>query len=609
MLKKKFKEYDVIVLDSGIDKDHEIFSEKNIDALQVTYDKNNELIMVQQYEVTYGHGTAIASVLLGNDSIDEMLSVNILHSEFETDEDTLVFALEYIIRNCSPTVVNMSLGITCCADKKRLLACCENLVNAGFILVSAFDNDGAMAFPAAFNSVIGVRSSDLAFSSEDYELYNDTVVNAAGYGKLQRVAWNENRYLLMGGNSLSCAHISKHILSLRKRDVWGIEAIKKEMKKSELRFWDTKGFEMTQRNSKLPYKIKRAVLFPFNKEMHSLIRFSEMLSFEICDVYDCKYTLHVGGYTNQMIKEPSAIALKIKNIEELSLQGVDTIILGHYQELMQFPNMKGTVEEMLRKIIESKVNVYSFDYMDNKHIEKLFCPYVHMEDVPMRRFGMQYKISKPVVGVFGTSSKQGKFTLQLKVRKALQSRGYSVGQIGTEPSSILFGMDEVFPTGYNTTVDINGMDAIIYLNNAMMRIADKENDLILVGGQSGKVTYSMDNIANCCITQYEFLIGTQPDIVILCANAFDEIEYISRTIAFIESSVDCKVTGVVVFPMSRKKDWSGNYGKMEKIQDTDYEVFRNILKKHTGKEIYRLDRNDDIEKMVDTLINKLSEEE
>lgn len=53
MLKKKFKEYDVIVLDSGIDKDHEIFSEKNIDALQVTYDKNNELIMVQQYEVTY----------------------------------------------------------------------------------------------------------------------------------------------------------------------------------------------------------------------------------------------------------------------------------------------------------------------------------------------------------------------------------------------------------------------------------------------------------------------------------------------------------------------------------------------------------------------------
>ena len=44
------------------------------------------------------------------------------------------------------------------------------------------------------------------------------------------------------------------------------------------------------------------------------------------------------------------------------------------------------------------------------------------------------------------------------------------------------------------------------------------------------------------------MFGTRPDAVVLVINHFDEIQYINRTIRFIESSVDTKVICCVLSP-------------------------------------------------------------
>ena len=173
---------------------------------------------------------------------------------------------------------------------------------------------------------------------------------------------------------------------------------------------------------------------------------------------------------------------------------------------------------------------------------------------------MLYRISRPVIGVFGTSSRQGKFTLQLKLRELFLERGYSVGQIGTEPSALLYGMDYVFPIGYNASVHIAGFDTIRYLNHIINVLCEKDNDIILLGSQSGTVPFDTGNLVQYNIPQYEFLLGSQPDIVILCINPFDDFDYIVRTIKFIESSVDCKVLSLVVFPMTIKDDYFVTFG-------------------------------------------------
>lgn len=120
--------------------------------------------------------------------------------------------------------------------------------------------------------------------------------------------------------------------------------------------------------------------------------------------------------------------------------------------------------------------------------ENYYAPYIIQKDMPMRRFGMLYHINKPVLGIFGTSSKQGKYTLQLLLRYKLIEYGYKVGQLGTEPSALLFDMDSVFPMGYGCSVELDGFDTVIYLNHIMNTISQKENDIILVGSQSGTIS-------------------------------------------------------------------------------------------------------------------------
>lgn len=41
---------------------------------------------------------------------------------------------------------------------------------------------------------------------------------------------------------------------------------------------------------------------------------------------------------------------------------------------------------------------------------------------------------------------------------------YKIGFSGTEPSSLLFGADEVYPMGCESTVHVSGYDAITYIN-------------------------------------------------------------------------------------------------------------------------------------------------
>ena len=45
-----------------------------------------------------------------------------------------------------------------------------------------------------------------------------------------------------------------------------------------------------------------------------------------------------------------------------------------------------------------------------------------------------------MLAIVGTSPSQGKYNLQLALRRRFLNDGYEIGQIGTEPTAQLFGM-------------------------------------------------------------------------------------------------------------------------------------------------------------------------
>ncbi|MGZ4134660.1 MAG: DUF1611 domain-containing protein, partial [Tumebacillaceae bacterium] len=280
----------------------------------------------------------------------------------------------------------------------------------------------------------------------------------------------------------------------------------------------------------------------------------------------------------------------------------DTFVLGHVELLSEKIGVN-FIEMILEKCIEHGKNVYCFDGLSryeelvqqaNERGIKIFYPQVDMSDVPVNRFGKLRKIGKPVLGVFGTSSRQGKFTLQMNLRRKFLRDGYGVGQLGTEPSALLYGFQEVYPMGYNSTVQVHSYQAVQVLNEMMGRIEDTNPDIILVGSQSGTVPYETGNLSRFTFPAIDFVLGTQPDAYILCVNLEDEVAYVKRAVHVLENLGPGKVVGLAIFPLRKQViPWAGV--KMDLTDRVEIEDLKKALQDELGIEAYALNSDEELE--------------
>lgn len=208
----------------------------------------------------------------------------------------------------------------------------------------------------------------------------------------------------------------------------------------------------------------------------------------------------------------------------------------------------------------------------------------------------------------GTSSKQGKFTLQLEMRERFINSGYKVGQLGTEPTSYLYGMEECYPYGFNSFALLSKGDEISYINNLMHRIENKEVDIIMFGLQSNLVHGSSGNIAFYPMSQYEMLTGTDPDVLFLCVNFDDNEEYIMRSIYYLKAVTFAKKIFIVLFPFSKQFTWSDNFvDDFEKMDINLINSKKDQLISLTGYDIYDLTAKNDLDRLYEATISYFTE--
>lgn len=160
--------------------------------------------------------------------------------------------------------------------------------------------------------------------------------------------------------------------------------------------------------------------------------------------------------------------------------------------------------------------------------------------------------------------------------------------------------------GYENSVDLKGFDSISLLNRYMFDVS-RYSELIIVGSQANTVPPIMSNQCYFTTKQIEFLLGTQPDATILCVNAHDDVDYISRTINFIESLVDSKVIALVMFPLRLKEGWAGVNGLMEKVAQDDSQIIKQYVMEKHKLPMFFLDNEDEIDELFDLCISFFSE--
>lgn len=596
------KRIKIAIVDSGVRCDHPLFREDDIQGFTYLGQGKTE----DNFQDCFGHGTAIYGIIRQVKEWADIINIRIPGIEEGIDEEILCSALNYIAENIDTDILNLSLGTCCCTDLKALRNACARLVQKKVIIFSAFDNAGAVSYPAAFSGVIGVTSGEGCVSTKDFIAHENSIVDLAAKGAVQKLVWLKPDYILLGGNSFACAHATVQAVRYMAEGTLGYENILRRFKENAIRI--EKGQKYFPKTAPL-FPIKNAAVFPFCKETQSMLRFYDLLNFRIMDIYDIKYSAIIGASTDLLMKDDNVLKLTVKNIEKVEWEKFDTLIIGHMGKISVLIKDNNFLQKLIKEAEEQGKNIVAFDdlskLISGEIKTQVYYPYVDKKQVPFIGYGKLYRPSKPVLGIFGTSSHQGKFTLQLILRRKLISRGYHIGQIGTEPSSLLYGMDVVYPMGYNSSVHISGTDAVRYLNYQVNDLCEKENDLIIIGSQSGTVPYDYGNLEQYTFAQYDLLMGTLPDAIVLCINPFDDIEYVERTIRFIESSVECKVIGLSLFPLDFRNE--SFYGNRKQISVEKFEQLKLEYDSQLKLPLYHLGKEDDMESLIDNIVQYFEE--
>lgn len=590
LIVEKKNKIKVLIIDSYISKNHPKIL--NDEIIEIKTDFIN-------VDTNLGHGTAIYGILRKKIEIAQFYSLPINDN---LSEEQLIQVLDYVMNyNITFDIINISLGISFCQNYTILYSICEKLVKKGSILISAFNNDGSISFPAAFDNVIGVVSSDKCIAIDDFEYYEDEVLNIAAKGGIQKLLWNNPKYIFLSGNSFSCAHVTSQAIQFlydEKCDYINLMNKFKKISKRIYRYNTRKDYSLLE---SIPFSIKKAALFPFNKEIHSLLRFKQLLNFDIVNVYDLKKSIYLGRMVSEILDGVDS-DLIINSIINFDYTNIDTLIVGHVDSFKN-NDEKNSFIHFLISLIEKGVNIYCFEnILKTSQHKNYFYPKISSENAFPYREGMLYRITTPILGFMGTTSSQGKFTLQLEIRKRLLKDGYSVGEVGTEPSSLLFSMDAVVPMGYNSTVEIIGKELINYINNILFKISNKNVEIILAGAQAGTLCYDTGNLSRFNIDIYSYMLAIDPDFVILSFNSFDNIEYLIKTVSFIESAFNTKVIALVMFPLELKDGYFSVFKAKQYVSNDSYLKLKRNLESKIGINVYRLDDYCEINNLYEHII-------
>lgn len=600
----------IVVIDTGLSE--EVFFRNKIKCKGMTViDDGSAYSIVDGCEDCIGHGSAVMQVFYQYSNDCEFTVISAYDMDPIIAEEKLLFILKYIYENISCDIINISGGITMCEKKDLLRDICDNLAQRGNFIVSAFDNLGAISYPACMNNVIGVDGDMSINRNSEFYYVENSIVNIIGFIRGRPLVNQYNEKIIQGGTSFLAPYISCLIAGYMQNGVRDWDLMLKYLKNDSVKriiFEQTK----SQEKDNITKYINKAIVFPFNKEIEVMCRNADLLQFKIGGVFDSKYLGKVG---KTIMYETSNYQFEINDIDNLNWKGdFDSVILGHIHILEQMTKIN-IQEKIVEKCLKFHKNLYMFDCdivnddiitSFKKENIKIFFPQIKKQDIPVQYMGKQYMSVIPSIGVFGTSSKQGKYTIQLGIRRELLKRNINVAQLGTEPTAYLFGMESIFTIGYNAQNDLNEDEKIIYLNSELKNMEEKNPDIIIFGSQSHTIPIDYSNVA--CFTTYQqsLLFAVRPDICVLCVNVDDSLEYVKRTIMYLETISETKVLAVMISPISKISRWTiiGNkYLEVTEKHISDAKQKYSAL----GLEVLEANKKSDIGILVDKCIEYLTD--
>ncbi len=186
----------IVVLDSRPFLKHPIFKNRNIQVFteEESQKWNNHLETFTDTHL-HPHGTAVCGIISANlpENV-ELFCFDIFDTEQKNMLCKLISALEFIYHNVKCDIINISLGVR--YPNENLEKICRKICDNNTTIVSAFDNAGAISYPAAYPFVIGVDTSPRCTHADDFVFVKNSPITIRGKGNTQRVPWIDPLYTI-----------------------------------------------------------------------------------------------------------------------------------------------------------------------------------------------------------------------------------------------------------------------------------------------------------------------------------------------------------------------------------------------------------------------------
>ncbi len=572
-----------------------------------------------------GHGTACAGIVRRKAPAAALYSVRIFDESLQADSRLLIAAIEWALEQ-GMDIINLSLGTTDVAQRDTLARICQQAAAQGVLTVAAEHEESRESYPAHLPQVIGVGAGPLQ-DLYDYYYRQGAAIECIARGDLQRLCWLDPPEVMLAGTSFAAPHITGLLALIRQAHPSASLAQVREILRNHA--LPEAACASVPKTAPLPRAedpfayIQKAALYPYNKEMHSLVRGRDLLGFEIVGVGDPVGKGLVGQDAGEAIGLPPA-GLPIAPSLTAALRGADTLILGYMDQLSRI-RKRDLLREAVQTAIDQSVHVFSLSALPCEQYAdlyeqatakrlNLYYPSLSAKEIvqTLRSEMHQPQVDVPVLAVTGTSSQQGKFTLQLALRRRLLELGYRVGQIGTEHHSALFGMDCAFPMGYAASIEMPLDYYAPYLDAKMREINQRERpDLILVGTQSGTIPYNLEEQQTHTLPTLAFLMGVKPQACLLVVNSVDPDSYIQNTIDGIRAL--CQAPTLLLAISDQAKHIRTAYGrtsiKPQPMTAAEVRDKLNRLEQTFGLPAVSIADEADIHRAIEVVINHFAEEE
>lgn len=195
------------IVDSGVEASHPRLQGRLRDSVAVELARDGEpQIVPDDGQDLFGHGTAVAGIIVGMAPEVELVSVRVLGSDLRGKGIAFAAGLDHLIER-GVDAANLSLS----SKSEALLPVFYDLADQAYfrrlMLVSAANNVQGPSFPSLFSSVFSVAAHAVPDPWRFY--YNPSPpVEFGAWGMDVPVAWRGGTETVATGNSFAAPHIA-----------------------------------------------------------------------------------------------------------------------------------------------------------------------------------------------------------------------------------------------------------------------------------------------------------------------------------------------------------------------------------------------------------------